>query len=197
MLSGRDIYMKTKVTIAGATGSVGSALVAAICRGDEFELVSAVARKSAGKNLGKVLNLPLIDIEISKSVEDALRAKPDVFIDYGKPKYVQAPSGTAREMADAMGDIKKPSPFVPPDEALGLKEARGATVSGAQVHSIRSPGFGFSVESIFGLPGERLVLRHDASESAEPYVYGTLLAAKSIHSFVGLKRGIDSLLFKE
>jgi 4-hydroxy-tetrahydrodipicolinate reductase len=116
-------------------------------------------------------------------------------IDYGKPKYIQAPSATGRELADKMAQVHPPEAIVPPEQALGLKEARGATHAGTQMHSVRSPGFGFSLEAIFGLPSERLTLRHDASESAEPYVYGTLLAAKNVVTFTGLKRGVESLLF--
>ena len=41
---------------------------------------------------------------------------------------------------------------------------------------------------------ERLVIRHDAGSSAAPYVAGTLLAARRVLSFVGLKRGLDAVM---
>ena len=57
-----------------------------------------------------------------------------------------------------------------------MREARGATVGGAQVHSLRLPSFSVSTEVVFGLPDERLTIRHDAGGSPAPYVAGTLLA---------------------
>ncbi|MDH3735330.1 MAG: 4-hydroxy-tetrahydrodipicolinate reductase [Gemmatimonadota bacterium] len=110
----------------------------------------------------------------------------------GKP---DAPSGTARELADYLGDLAQNEPEVPVEETLGTPATRGATLGGAQVHSIRLPSYVISVEALFGLPGERLTIRHDAGSSAEPYVGGTLLAAKAATSTTGLVRGLDTLLF--
>ena len=84
----------------------------------------------------------------------------------------------------------------PVEDTLGSREARGATIGGAQVHSLRLPSYVISVESIFGLPGERLSIRHDAGSSAEPYVGGTLLAARLAPERVGLTQGLDRLLFE-
>ncbi len=64
-----------------------------------------------------------------------------------------------------------------------------------RVHSVRLPGFVLACEAVFGLPGERLVIRHDAGESATPYVGGTLLAARRAPEVRGLVRGLDTLLF--
>jgi len=50
------------------------------------------------------------------------------------------------------------------------------------------------VEILFGLPDQTLLLRHDAGSSAEPYVGGGLLAIRKVSSFVGLRRGLDSVL---
>jgi len=73
-------------------------------------------------------------------------------------------------------------------------EARGAAVAGTQVHSVRLPTFSVSTEIVFAGPGERLTLRHDAGDSAEPYVAGTLLALRAVPGLVGLTRGLDRLL---
>jgi 4-hydroxy-tetrahydrodipicolinate reductase len=47
---------------------------------------------------------------------------------------------------------------------------------------------------VFAGEGERLSIRHDAGESAAPYVAGTLLAVRSVQGRVGLTRGLDQLL---
>jgi 4-hydroxy-tetrahydrodipicolinate reductase len=63
-----------------------------------------------------------------------------------------------------------------------------------QVHSLRMPSFVLSCEAVFGADNERLVIRHDAGSSAAPYVTGTLLAARRVGTFVGLRRGLDSVM---
>ena len=70
-----------------------------------------------------------------------------------------------------------------------------ATIGGTQVHSVRLPSFVIAFETIFGLPDERLTIRHDAGSGAEPYAQGTLLAAQKVMEITGLVRGLDQLLF--
>jgi 4-hydroxy-tetrahydrodipicolinate reductase len=54
-----------------------------------------------------------------------------------------------------------------------------------------------SCEALFGMPGERLTIRHDAGSGAGPYVAGTLLAVRKVVGRVGLTRGLDTLMFGE
>ncbi len=116
-------------------------------------------------------------------------------IDYAQADKPDAPSGTARELASALAKVRKNHIVVPIEQITGEKEARGAQVSGSQVHSVRLPGYKFSFETIFALPNERLTIRHDAGNGAEPYVDGTLLAARKVKEIKGLIRGLDTLLF--
>jgi 4-hydroxy-tetrahydrodipicolinate reductase len=106
------------------------------------------------------------------------------------------PSGTARELAERLGEVRRPAIGRPVAEILGPQEARGADVAGTQVHSVRLPSFVVSTEVVFGLPDERLTIRHDAGSSAEPYVAGTLIAARTAPGRVGLTRGLDTLLLE-
>ena len=115
-------------------------------------------------------------------------------IDYASATKPDAPSGTARELAERLGEVRAPRSGRPVEDTYGAREARGATVGGAQVHSLRLPSFTVSTEVVFGLPGERLSIRHDAGASADPYVAGTLLAVRAVHGRVGLTRGLDTLL---
>src|SRR5215475_8884846 len=82
-------------------------------------------------------------------------------IDYGSDGKPDVPSGTARELAEALGAVRRPEPAVDLAELQGPTEARGADVAGTRVHSVRLPSFVVSTEIVFGGPGERLVLRHD------------------------------------
>ncbi len=63
------------------------------------------------------------------------------------------------------------------------------------MHSIRLPSYVIAFETIFGLPDERLSIRHDAGSGARPYVSDTLLAACKVLEVTGLVRDLDWLLF--
>jgi 4-hydroxy-tetrahydrodipicolinate reductase len=128
------------------------------------------------------------------AVEAARHLEAWEVIDYASFGKADAPSGTARELAERLAAAGPPAARVPVEETLGEREARGATVAGTQVHSLRLPSFTVSTEAVFAAPGERLSLRHDAGESAAPYVAGTLLAIRAVPGRVGLTRGLDRLL---
>jgi 4-hydroxy-tetrahydrodipicolinate reductase len=117
-------------------------------------------------------------------------------IDYASATKPDAPSGTSRELAERLGAVRTPEVGVSLDEVHGIQEARGATVAGTQVHSLRLPSFTVSTEVVFAADGERLSIRHDAGESAAPYVAGTLIAIRAVPGRVGLTRGLDRLLFE-
>jgi 4-hydroxy-tetrahydrodipicolinate reductase len=116
-------------------------------------------------------------------------------IDYASANKIDAPSGTTRELAEALAAVARNQLAVPVEQTYGSREARGTTIEGTQVHSIRLPGYVIAFETIFGLPDERLSIRHDAGSGAEPYVGGTLLAASKVMDIRGLVRGLDQLLF--
>jgi 4-hydroxy-tetrahydrodipicolinate reductase len=116
-------------------------------------------------------------------------------IDYAHAEKPDAPSGTTRELAEALGEVAANHVAFPVERTHGERQARGATVAGTQVHSVRLPGIVLAFETIFGLPNERLTIRHDAGTGAEPYVHGTLLAVRKVVDIVGLVRGLDRLLF--
>lgn len=118
-------------------------------------------------------------------------------IDYGKAAKPDAPSGTARELAERLGAVRRPRLDHPIEQTIGPKELRGGTIGGVQVHSVRLPSYTASVDALFTVPGARLKLSHDAGTDASVYAQGTLLAARRVGGFVGLKRGLDSLLFEQ
>ena len=84
-------------------------------------------------------------------------------------------------------------PTMPIDQTVGQREARGATLQGSQVHSVRLPGYVISAEVIFGMPDQRLTIRHDSGTSARPYVDGALLAIRKVSTLTGLHRGLDAV----
>jgi 4-hydroxy-tetrahydrodipicolinate reductase len=130
-----------------------------------------------------------------KCAELAARILPHwEIIDYAHDDKVDAPSGTARELAERLAKVRQPTPTVAIDRIRGPRESRGATVSGSQVHSLRLPGFVISAEVLFGMPDQRLSIRHDSGTSAVPYVDGALLAIRRVSTLVGVHRGLDAVL---
>ncbi|HLM55203.1 MAG TPA: 4-hydroxy-tetrahydrodipicolinate reductase [Pyrinomonadaceae bacterium] len=115
-------------------------------------------------------------------------------IDYASDSKPDAPSGTARELAFRLSEVKRPEPTRPVEQTVGERESRGATLNGVQVHSVRLPGYVIGVEAIFGAKDERLSIRHDAGAGAGPYIQGTLLAIRKVSERVGLVRGLDKIL---
>jgi len=77
-------------------------------------------------------------------------------IDYASLGKPEAPSGTARELAERLDAVGSPAVAVPVDETLGAREARGAAVGSTRVHSLRLPSFSVSTEIVFGGMDERL-----------------------------------------
>ena len=107
---------------------------------------------------------------------------------------IDAPSGTARELANRLSKIRESQLDVPLDAVDGPKESRGVRLDGSQVHSVRLPGYIISLDAIFGMPDEKLILRHESGSGATPYVNGALLAIRKVGSLVGLKRGLDTVM---
>ncbi|MEX2629612.1 MAG: 4-hydroxy-tetrahydrodipicolinate reductase [Tistlia sp.] len=264
----------TRICLAGATGWTGRAVAAAALDAEDVTLVGAVARRSAGQDLGEALGRAPAGLEIAASVEAALAAaEADVLVDYTHPSAVKdhaltalargvsvvvgtsgliaedyaeldaaaraagrgvlasgnfaitaallshfaliaarfiehfevidyakaakpdAPSGTARELAERLGEVRRPRLDHPIEQTIGPKELRGGSINGVQVHSVRLPSYTASVDALFTVPGARLKLTHDAGTDASVYAQGTLLGARRVGGFVGLKRGLDQLLF--
>jgi 4-hydroxy-tetrahydrodipicolinate reductase len=117
-------------------------------------------------------------------------------LDYADAGKVDAPSGTVLELAEALGAVRRSELGVALDQIHGYPGARGETLGGAQVHSVRLPGYVIAFETQFGLPHERLSIRHDAGSGADPYVAGVLLAVRKAIGLKGLVRGLDTLMFQ-
>jgi 4-hydroxy-tetrahydrodipicolinate reductase len=160
----------------------------------DFEEIDSVAR-SRGRGVLAAGNFALTVVLLQKFAEAAAKLIPQwEIIDYAHDDKVDAPSGTARELAARLSRVREPTITVPIDETVGERGARGATVSSSQVHSLRLPGFVISAEIIFGMPDQRLSIRHDSGSSARPYVDGALLAIRKVHTLVGVHRGLDAVL---
>src|SRR5207245_1264552 len=142
----------------------------------DYEEIDLLARK---RHVGVIAagNFSLTAALVLRSaVEIARHLEAWEVIDYASAGKPDAPSGTAQELAERLNGVRAPALGVPIDETLGAREARGATIAGTQLHSLRLPSFVVSTEVGFAAEGERLSIRHDGGDTPAPYVAGTLLA---------------------
>lgn len=161
---------------------------------NEYAVIAAVA-KSRERGVLAVGNFALTAVLLMKFAEMAAKLIPQwEIIDYASDRKKDAPSGTVRELAARLSRVRPSELTVPLEETQGEAGTRGARMGGSQVHAIRLPGYTISAEVIFGMADQTLSIRHDSGTSAEPYVAGALLAIRKAGSFVGLRRGLDSVL---
>ena len=180
----------TAAVDAGVAVVVGSSGLTA----DDFSELDAAAR---ARGVGVVAsgNFSLTAAMCQAAALLAARHLPQwEVVDYAAAAKPDVPSGTARELAERLAEVRTPAIGRPIEEIEGPREARGAGVAGTRVHSVRLPSFVVSTEVVFGLPDERLTIRHDAGATPAPYVAGTLLAVRRAPALVGVTRGLDTLL---
>jgi 4-hydroxy-tetrahydrodipicolinate reductase len=174
----------------GVNAVVGSSGLSA----EDYDELDALAR-ARGVGVIAAGNFSLAAALLLRSaVEAARHFETWEVIDYASATKPDVPSGTAREVAERLAEVRAPSVAVPVDDVVGPREARGAFVAGTQVHSVRLPSFVVTTEVVFAAAGERLSIRHDAGDTPGPYVEGTLLAIRAVSGRVGVLRGLDRLL---
>ncbi|MDX1438208.1 MAG: 4-hydroxy-tetrahydrodipicolinate reductase [Anaerolineales bacterium] len=153
------------------------------------------AAQEANRGVLAVGNFAITVVLLQKFAEMAAAYIPHwEIIDYASSGKIDAPSGTARELANRLSRIRESRLDVPLDEMEGPVESRGVRLQGSQVHSIRLPGYSISIDAIFGMPGQKLILRHESGSSAQPYVDGALLAIRKVSGLIGLHRGLDRVM---
>jgi 4-hydroxy-tetrahydrodipicolinate reductase len=140
-------------------------------------------------------NFALTVVLLQKFAEIAAKFIPQwEIIDYADDGKMDTPSGTTRELAFRLSHIRASELTVPLEKTTGIIETRGGRLNGSQIHSVRLPGYTISAEIIFGMPDQKLIIRHDSGSSAQPYVDGAMLAIRKVLELFGLHRGLDSVL---
>jgi 4-hydroxy-tetrahydrodipicolinate reductase len=108
------------------------------------------------------------------------------------PDKVDAPSGTATHTAEAIAAARDGRPS-PDATTTALEGARGASVDGVTVHSVRVRGLVAHQEVLLGAAGETLTIRHDSLDRVS-FMPGVLLGIRRVGSHPGLTVGLDAFL---
>jgi len=109
---------------------------------------------------------------------------------------VDAPSGTATRTASLIAEARASAELGPPPDATmsEVAGARGATLDGVRVHSVRLAGLLAHQEVLLGGHGEILTIRHDSMDRTS-FMPGVLLAVRGAGSLApGLTVGLDGML---
>ncbi len=115
--------MALKVCLAGATGWAGSELARSIAE------IDVLAHKQR-RGVLACGNFALTVVPLQKFAEAAARLIPQwEIIDYAHDDKVDAPSGTARELAFRLSKVRRPEPAVPLAKTVGPIETRGALLA--------------------------------------------------------------------
>lgn len=111
------------------------------------------------------------------------------------PDKADAPSGTARRTAELVAEARRAAGLgAQPDATVeSLNGARGATVDGVPVHSVRVRGLVAHQEVLLGHEGETLTIRHDSLDRVS-FMPGVLLGIREVASHPGLTVGLDGYL---
>lgn len=105
-----------------------------------------------------------------------------------------APSGTAIQTAQMLGEMGKIFNEAKVEETENLPGARGSIANeGIRIHSVRLPGLIAHQEVIFGAAGQIYTLRHDTSDRA-CYMPGVLLAIRKVLELKSLVYGLEKIL---
>ena len=109
----------------------------------------------------------------------ACRHLPDAeIIELHHDNKADAPSGTALRTAELM-DAERVARSAPIGGDDAYPGARGHTVRGTPIHSVRLPGLVAHQEVILGGQGQTLTIRHDSTDRTS-FMPGVLLAVRAV-----------------
>lgn len=108
-------------------------------------------------------------------------------------RKLDAPSGTARRTADLMCRARPDGFRAAAEGEETVKGARGGSVGGIRIHSVRLPGLLAHQLVLLGGTGETLTLRHDAA-TRECFMPGVVMAIQRVRRLSGMVTGLENLL---
>ena len=116
-------------------------------------------------------------------------------IELHHPGKVDAPSGTAARTADLIGAAREHAGLgaVPDATTEDPDGARGASVHGIPVHSVRLRGLVAHQEVLLGGEGEQLTIRHDSFDRVS-FMPGVLTGVRTVAGRPGVTVGLEHYL---
>jgi 4-hydroxy-tetrahydrodipicolinate reductase len=165
---------------------------------DEERLATVRSWLAGAPSVGVVIapNFAIGAVLMMRFAEQAARWFESVeIVELHHPDKADAPSGTARRTAELVAAARRAAGLgaMPDATREALDGARGASVDGVPVHSVRARGLVAHQEVLLGATGETLTLRHDSLDRSS-FMPGVLLAVRDVGSRPGLTVGLEHLL---
>jgi 4-hydroxy-tetrahydrodipicolinate reductase len=164
--------------------------------GLSLDAVGSIRERAEAQGVGALVapNFALGALLMVEFARQAARFFPHVeIIELHHDRKRDAPSGTAARTARLIAAARGAAPEPAVQETTTVDGARGASVDGVRVHSVRLPGLVAHQEVIFGGPGQTLLIRHD-STSEESFMPGLVLAIQKVAALRYLVEGLENLL---
>jgi|SRR5690625_71193 len=119
---------------------------------------------------------------------------PDVeIIEKHHDGKIDAPSGTAIKTVDMIRETREQKRQGHPEEYEVLEGARGATIDGIKIHSMRLPGLVAHQEVVFGSKSQLLAIQHDTFDRVA-YMDGLNFAIKEVLKQEKLIYGLEHVM---
>lgn len=163
---------------------------------DRLAQVRTMAEAAPGQGVVVAPNFALGAVLLMRFAREAAAHFASVeIVETHHPDKVDAPSGTAVHTAQVIAAARAAAGLdaAPDATTSALPGARGASVDGVPVHSVRLRGAVAHEEVVLGNAGEILTLRHDSLDRAG-FMPGVLLAVREVPQRPGLTVGLEPLL---
>jgi 4-hydroxy-tetrahydrodipicolinate reductase len=160
------------------------------------DAVAALRERAEAEGVGAILapNFALGALLMMEFARKAARFFPHVeIIELHHDRKRDAPSGTAARTARLVAEARGAAPPPAVTETTTVDGARGGSVDGVRVHSVRLPGLVAHQEVLFGGPGQTLTIRHD-STSEESFMPGLVLAIQRVGALRHMVEGLEHVL---
>ncbi|UOE92318.1 4-hydroxy-tetrahydrodipicolinate reductase [Alkalihalobacillus sp. LMS39] len=169
--------------VVGTTGFTDDDIVALRTRAEQTGLGAIIAPNFA---VGAILMM--------KFAQMAAKYLPDVeIIEKHHDNKLDAPSGTAIKTAQLIQEVRQSKSQGHPEEKEELQGARGATLDGMHIHSLRLPGLVAHQEVIFGGVGQTLTIKHDSLHRSS-FMPGIQLAVETVMTIDTLVYGLENII---
>lgn len=165
---------------------------------DEARVATIRSRADKATGLGVVIapNFALGAVLLMRFAREAAPLFESVeIVELHHPDKLDAPSGTATHTAEVIAAARAAAQIdAMPDATTHSKiGARGASIAGVPVHSVRLRGLVAHEEVLMGNSGELLTIRHDSLDR-QAFMPGVLLAVRRVVDRPGVTVGLEDLL---
>ena len=164
--------------------------------GLSIEQIGEITKFANESNVGGIIapNFSIGAVLMMIFAAKASRYLGDVeIIESHHDQKVDAPSGTATKTAEMIKEYRASHVQGHPEEKEHLQGARGASIDGIRVHSVRLPGLLAHQEVMLGSTGELLTIRHDSFDRS-CFMPGIVMAIRNVIDRKDLVYGLEHII---